>query len=116
MKFHELQTVVAVEAMCLILLIVIAIATFKRWHRTLIASTCLTAVAFFSTWSNIMALGATLVYGSASVLLWWQLEEKISKDKKGLHRIAWGILATGVAVLILNNLNNIFIYLGHQTT
>lgn len=115
MKIHELQYIVLVEAICLLLILVIIVAAFKRWKRVLIASCALATIAFFSAWSNIMAMGSLLVYGSASTLLWWQAEKKTDQPtqmhKKVVQRITWGILATGVAVLILNNTRNIFVYL-----
>lgn len=63
-----------------------------------------------------MAFASTLVYGSASTLLWWQTENRTdlprTRFKKILQRVTWGILATGVTILILNNLHNIVLYLG----
>lgn len=115
MKLHDLQSIVLVEAICLLLIVVICIAAFKRWKGTLITSSILATIAFFCAWSNIMAMGSLLVYGSASTLLWWQLEKKnitLTPRKKLLQKISWGILATGVAILIINNIHNIFVYLG----
>ncbi len=116
MKFHDLQAIVTLEVICLLLLLIIIFATFKRWKRTLLTSAFFATVAFFSAWSNIMALGSTFVYGSASMLLWWQMGDQsaqLSKTQAVLHKLSWSILASGVAILILNNLHNIFIYLRH---
>ncbi len=117
MKFHELYSIVVVEAISLFLIIVIIIAVFKRWRGILLTSTFLAAVAFFSAWSNIMAFASTLVYGSASTLLWWQVGENLnqtSNRKKFVQKLTWTILASGISILILNNLRNIFIYLGYH--
>lgn len=116
MKFHDLQAIVTVEVICLLLLIVIIFATFKRWKRTLLTSGFFATLAFFSAWSNIMALGSTCVYGSASMLLWWQMSDKSEQSNKShqvMQKLSWAVLITGVAILILNNLRNIFIYLRH---
>lgn len=62
-----------------------------------------------------MALGSVLVYGSASTLLWWQLEPTTSGRvtfKRYSQPIAWIILALGVTILIVNNTRTIFTYLG----
>lgn len=116
MLFHDLQSIVIVETICLMLIIGIIIAAFRRWKRTLIALAFMATLAFFSAWSSIMAFGSMLVYGSASTLLWWQLDTKPHKSTMSyriLQKLNWAILASGVAILILNNLNNIFIYLRH---
>lgn len=117
MKFHELYSIVIVEAICLSMIVLIIIAAFMRWRTMLLASSALATLAFFSAWSNIMAFASTLVYGSASTLLWWQLDKKTdqtNKNRRYLQRLTWTILACGVAILILNNLRNIFVYLGHS--
>lgn len=116
MKIHDLQTIVIAEGICLALIVVIIISAFKRWRHILIASSILASVVFFCAWSNIMAFGCMLVYGSASTLLWWQLDNNSTSNtnitKKRVQTIAWTVLATGVLVLIINNTHNIFIYLG----
>ncbi|HSX19978.1 MAG TPA: hypothetical protein VLG38_02495 [Gammaproteobacteria bacterium] len=63
-----------------------------------------------------MATGSVLVFGSASTLLWWQQGPKSNQPHsnhiKILQRILWGLLAAGVATLIINNIRNIISYLG----
>lgn len=114
MKIHDLQNIVLVEAICLCLILAIIVAAFKRWKGTLITSSILATIALFTAWSNTMALASTLVYGSASTLLWWQLEDKktpVTARKNVMQKITWGILALGVTILICKNTHNIFVYL-----
>jgi hypothetical protein len=115
MAVNELQHIVILEAICLVLIGFIILSAFNHWKLALCASISLTSVAFFAAWSSIMALGSLLVYGTAPILLWLQLDKKgqaaDSRRKKYAQNIAWIILAVGVTILILNNIRNIFIYL-----
>lgn len=115
MIIEELQTLLALEAICLFLIIVIIISAFKRWKLILLASGTLATIVFCIAWSWIMALSSALVYGSASTLLLWQLDQKNSKfklTKKYLQDLLWITLAAGVTLIIIHNINNIYLYLG----
>lgn len=112
MKISELQNIVIIETICLLLIMLIIVAAIKRWRGTLITSCILATVAFFTVWSNVMAFGSMLVYGSASTLLWWQMDKASEANtKKYMQGIVWGILALGVTVLIMKNSHYIYTYL-----
>lgn len=117
MTTNELQQIVLIEAATLLLVCVIILSAFKRWKVTLCVASGLATIGFFTAWSSIMALGSLLVYGPASLLLWLQLDSKDDKPvgnfNKFIHILAWSLLAIGVAILILNNIRNIFIYLSY---
>jgi hypothetical protein len=117
MTTNELQQIVLIEAATLLLVCAIVVAAFKRWKITLCVASTLATVGFFTAWSSIMALGSLLVYGPASLLLWLQLDSKEEKPSgrlnKFIHIFAWSSLAFGVAILIINNIRNIFIYLSY---
>lgn len=107
----ELQHIVVLELFCLATIAMIIVAAFKRWKKILCANILLATVAFFSAWSNIMAIGALMVYGSSSLLLWIQQDKEKNRSNKKAQTISWMLLATGVMVLIINNIHNIYLYL-----
>lgn len=117
MTIHELQQVVLIEAATSLLVCAIIVSALKRWKITLCVTTGLATIGFFTAWSSIMALGSLLVYGPASLLLWFQLDGKedkpIGKLNNLIQVLAWSLLALGVATLIINNIRNIFIYLSY---
>lgn len=119
MLTNELHNIVILEFFCLAAIIVIIISSFKRWKKILCASMFLATVAFFAAWSNIMAFGAFMTYGASSLLLWIQQDKKknrLQQKTQKAQTIGWGILATGVIILILNNIHNIYLHLNLNQT
>lgn len=117
MTTNELQQIVLIEAATLLLVCAVIVAALRRWKITLFVTAPLATIGFFTAWSSVMALGSLLVYGPASLLLWFQVDSTEDKpaDKlnKLIHIMAWSLLAIGVATLIINNIRNIFIYLSY---
>jgi hypothetical protein len=115
MTTNELQNIVFVEGVSLCLISIIIVAAFKRWKITLCVSSVIATAAFFYAWAPIMALGSLLVYGPASILMWFELDKRttsVNNQKIRIMRgICWALLATGVFLLILKNVFNIYKYL-----
>ena len=115
MIINNLEILVAAEAIGLLLVILVIIATFKRWRWTLLVSSALATIVFGTVWSWTMTLASALVYVPCSTLVWWQLEQKGNKpigSRKCLQIPLLAMLAIGVAIIISYNLNKIYIYLG----
>jgi len=115
MTTAELQSIVMTEGICLLLIILIMVSSFKRWKYILYATSVAATLAFFSAWHFIMATASIMIYGPASVLLWIELDKapniKHERRKTVIRRTCWGFLAAGVALLILKNILNIYGYL-----
>jgi peptidoglycan/LPS O-acetylase OafA/YrhL len=115
MTVQDLQNRVILEAICLAMIMVVILSAFKRWKVVLCASSALAATAFFSAWNPIMATASIMVYGPASLLLWFELDNQAqitpTRRKNLLSTICWSLLAVGVAMLIFKNIFNIYKYL-----
>lgn len=115
MTTNELQNVVYLETLILFLIMAIIISGIKRWKMMLCISSGAASVALFMAWTFVMAMGAALVYGSSSLLLWLELDRKAYSahdTKRNITRnTCWVLLACGVLMLILKNIYNIYIYL-----
>ena len=115
MTTNELQNVVFIEGIVLCLIVLIILSAFRRWKILLGVSSVLATAAIFYVWQPIMAFGSLLVYGPASLLLWLELEKQTDlahdRQRKLIRFICWSLLGTGVTLLILKNIYNIYTYL-----
>ena len=115
MAGNELQNMVMIEGTALLLITVVIISAFNHWKYTLFASSTLAAAAIFSVWSTAMAVGSVMIFGPASILLWFELDNRshLAQDrrKKIIRIICWSMVATGILLLILKNILNIYSYL-----
>jgi hypothetical protein len=115
MKTPELQYVVLLEASIVLMITTVIVSAFNRWKTMLYLSSSIAAIALFSAWTFVMALGAVMVYGPASVLLWHELDRQTESNTetkgKFVHTLSWILLGLGVLMLILKNMYNIYGYL-----
>ncbi len=115
MATNELENVVLIEAIVMCLIILIILSAFKRWKYLLCVSSVVATGAIFTVWHAMMALGSLLVYGPAALLLWLELDKHTDlahdRQRKLIRNISWSLLGTGVVLLILKNIYNIYLYL-----
>lgn len=115
MTTNELQNIVMIEAFSLILIMLIILSAFRRWKLLLGISIVAATATLFTAWSTMVAFGSLLVYGPASLLLWFELDRQadVTHDaqRKMIRIICWTLLAFGVALIILKNIYNIYLYL-----
>ena len=115
MTTNQLQNIVFLETAALICITLMIGAAFKRWKITMWISGASAAIATFTAWSFVMALGSIMVYGTAITLLWFEHETKIptqfDRKTRYMRAACWTCLATGVCMLIAKNVYNIYTYL-----
>jgi hypothetical protein len=61
-----------------------------------------------------MATGSLMIYGPASILLWFELDNQNKNNEantKLLRHVCWSLIGIGIACLILKNIYNIYSYL-----